>query len=830
MDGISLAKDLADNGFNIFNVGNDKIPCDAYGKKMSNWETIPQEQLRDGINWDNPKFGMRMGQQGNGLYILSLDFDICGKKRKNPKEGESLRLGCDITKGYWEEWNQVKQDEWGLYNGGTEGNFNMLVDYTASDRIRAKVEQMKKIKDAKLAHGGMEIFYGATNQVIPPSATIDKTSGKVGKARQFKDPAHPFKIIHMNPAEEEWLDGFLDRIIRHNGTPEPKPARTATPPVVSEDEPADATEPDMYYELLFEIIDNKADTNGGKRIDRDEWLEICGCLLHNKYPKKWWLDWSGKWSHTDTASKLWDNFKKKPRPVSIYVLEKIAKKHEYDKYRNWLIKHKKYLKLNILKAGANDIAQYLAPVLSTQVKYFAKVWWTYDPNTALWKPNEEPRAKIITFLQAKIDEAKATLTYTIDRTDDEEIKKGLQKYEKEYIQHRAVVASGGFADNLKKYLTDYLYEKDCNKLFDRNLGTLPFKNGVLDLKTKKFRNGLKQTDYLTRTIDFNYQLPTDEQKERVKKELKKICNWNDKHLDFYASTFGYALTGEASKEQVFFYMRGQKASNGKSTLPEALNLILKGLCTNCTSTTFGAKNAQVHKAVGTWGGLKILWVDEMEGKQNDEVLKQVANGTAIKYNKMYAEEQEMEIGFKLFVASNHTMESNGDEGLNRRHILLQMNSDFREHFTKDNYDTCEFMVNKKLPDELANELKYAVIDLLTDYSKAYYDDGGLKPYPQEWAEENKDAINDNNKFKTWFEDNFECGDDNDIYQCHKEELEWRLRQGGFDKIKWKDKLTGMKVKFRYDSQARVGRKKGWYYGFRPTPEDDDVGEDDKTEC
>jgi len=527
----------------------------------------------------------------------------------------------------------------------------------------------------------------------------------------------------------------------------------------------------------------------------------------------------------DEASKLWDEFKKKPRPVSIYTLEKIAKKHQYDKYRDWLIKNKKYLKLPILKAGANDIAQFIAPVLSTQVKYFAKVWWTYDPLTALWKPNEEPRAKIITFLQAKIDEAKATITYVIDRTDNAETKEKLQKYEKEYIQQRAMVASGGFADNLKKYLTDYLYEKDCNKLFDRNLGTLPFKNGVLDLKTKKFRQGLKQTDYLTRTIDFNYQLPTEEQKAKVRKELKKICNWNDRHLDFYASTFGYALTGEASKEQVFFYMRGQKASNGKSTLPEALNLILKGLCTNCTSTTFGAKNAQVHKAVGTWGGLKILWVDEMEGKQNDEVLKQVANGTAIKYNKMYAEEQEMEIGFKLFVASNHTMESNGDEGLNRRHILLQMNSDFREHFAKDNYETCEFMRNKKLPEDLAGELKHAVIDLLTDYSKAYYDDGGLKPYPPEWAEENKDAIADNNKFKSWFEDNFECGDDNEIYQCHKEDLEWRLRQGGFDKIKWKDKLTGMKVKFRYDSQARVGRKKGWYYGFRPTPEEEECGDD-----
>lgn len=821
MDGISLAKDLVANGYTLFNVSEKKQPVDANGRGLDEWQLKTHAELVAGINWKVPRFGMMMGQQENGRLILSLDFDICGDKRKNPQEGESLRVGCDITKGYWDEWSKLTNSGCGMYNGGTEGNYNMLVDYTESDKIKAKVEQMKLIKKTAMKHGGMEIFYGTHNQVIPPSATIDKTTGKVGKARKFVNK-RPFRIIQDKPAEEEWLEGFLDRIIKHNGTPAPKPARTATPPVVSEEEePATEREPDMYDELLGII--------GNKGLDRDEWLEIVGCLLHNKYPKKMLMDFVDE-AWKSEASTLWDNFKKKPRPVSIYTLEKIAKKHQYDKYRDWLIKNKKYLKLPILKAGANDIAQFIAPVLSTQVKYFAKVWWTYDPHTALWKPNEEPRAKIITFLQAKIDEAKATLTYTIDRTDDEEKKKELQKYEKEYIGQRAMVASGGFADNLKKYLTDYLYEKDCNKLFDRNLGILPFKNGVLDLKTKKFRNGLKQTDYLTRTIDFNYQLPTDEHKVRVRKELKKICNWNDKHLDYYASTFGYALTGEASKEQVFFYMRGQKASNGKSTLPEALNHILKGLCKNSGSTTFSAKNAVIHKSIATWGGLKILWIDEMEGKQNDEILKQTANGTAIQFNKLYGEEQEMEIGFKLFVASNHTMESNGDEGVNRRHILLQMNSDFREHFAEDNYETCEFKVNKKLPDELANELKYAVIDLLTDYSKAYYDDGGLKPYPPEWAEENKDAIADNNKFKSWFEDTFECGADEELYQCHREELDWRLKRSGYDKIKWKDKLTGMKVKFRYDSQARQGRKKGFYYGFRPIPDEDGGGEDDKTEC
>ena len=219
MDGISLAKLLVANGNTLFNVSEKKQPVDANGRGLDEWQLKTHAELVAGINWKIPRFGMMMGQQGNGRLILSLDFDICGKKRKNPQEGESLRVGCDITKGYWEEWNKVSDTGCGMYNGGTEGNFNMLVDYTDSDKIKAKVEQMKLIKATAMGHGGMEVFYGTHNQVIPPSATIDKTTGKIGKARQFVSNEYPFRFIHQKPTEEEWLEGFLDRIIKHNASP-----------------------------------------------------------------------------------------------------------------------------------------------------------------------------------------------------------------------------------------------------------------------------------------------------------------------------------------------------------------------------------------------------------------------------------------------------------------------------------------------------------------------------------------------------------------------------------------------------------------------------------
>jgi phage/plasmid-associated DNA primase len=97
-----------------------------------------------------------------------------------------------------------------------------------------------------------------------------------------------------------------------------------------------------------------------------------------------------------------------------------------------------------------------------------------------------------------------------------------------------------------------------------------FQNGLLDLKTLFFRPNIYSTDYISKCLPFDWVEPTQHQKDWVNKELKKICNWNDKHVAYYKSIFGYALSGDANKLQNFFYLKGEKASNGKSTILEAL--------------------------------------------------------------------------------------------------------------------------------------------------------------------------------------------------------------------------------------------------------------------
>ncbi len=62
---------------------------------------------------------------------------------------------------------------------------------------------------------------------------------------------------------------------------------------------------DKYYILLFETLGNGFNEQGGKMINREQWVRVCSALLANKYPREMWLDWSHISSpNTDTASQL----------------------------------------------------------------------------------------------------------------------------------------------------------------------------------------------------------------------------------------------------------------------------------------------------------------------------------------------------------------------------------------------------------------------------------------------------------------------------------------------------------------------------------------------
>lgn len=471
--------------------------------------------------------------------------------------------------------------------------------------------------------------------------------------------------------------------------------------------------------------------------------------------------------------------------------------------------------VDILEKGENDVAQFITPLLKNNVVFCRNQWFVFDKNTGLWVV-KHPSASIISCIQLKIDEAMGHLHLDMSRTGDTsgDRYKTMKETSKQFKGHYSKVCKCGYTSSVVNFLKDYLSDDGFVDKLDKQTYVAVFEDGLLDLKTLLFRSGIKQTDFVSKTIPFKYEKPKDEDIAFVREVIKKICNYKEEHLDYYLSTLGYALTGDASLEQLFWYLRGQTAENGKSFIFETLEELMPCYVSKGSSDILD-KGADIRKDLATWRALRILWLNEVSTKKKDEDLtKALCDGTNYKNKELYSiKTVSVDISFKLFGVSNKTLKIDGDAGVKRRFRLMQFNSQFKDDYDCD-YETLQFKRDKELGAKLQGQYKHALLHLIFTYSKHYADEKKLRPYPDEWKEEADEVMVDNDKFASWFNDRFVVGADKII---SKKDFEYLVSLLPMKGVNVKDELKRMRVAFKYDSQMYQmidgKRVKGWYVGF-----------------
>ena len=436
--------------------------------------------------------------------------------------------------------------------------------------------------------------------------------------------------------------------------------------------------------------------------------------------------------------------------------------------------------------------------------------------TNLWLYIKDPTATIITHIQNGIDESRKQLITKKKQCDDTKEKEKYDAIEKEYLKYYVEYGKNGVSSQVKKCLQEYLFETNFSEKLDNSKFQVAYKNGVLDLKTLQFRYGILSSDFLTKTLPYDYEIATDDDINIVREELKKICNYNDEHLQYYLSILGYAMTGDSSRIQQFYALIGQTASNGKSVIFEVLTRIMPNYIIKLENDLFEKTYGSRHKEIATWGGARIAWVNEMTKKKQDaDFLKNLSDGTSVRYKVMYGEMDTMPISFKLFYVGNHSMRIDADNGIARRMKVLQMESDFVEGLDENDYENKRFKRDNNFCETLATTYKHALLSLIFQYSKMYIDEGNIKPHPTEWDEETKVVCADNNKFSIWFHEHFTVGDN---LKITKKDLEGFLLFHKMQDVTIRDELKALRIMFRYDSQYKEGRgAKGFYFGFDLTP-------------
>jgi hypothetical protein len=131
-------KELVSQKYSLWNVGINKAPCTQYGRGMIGWIDKTFDELVEEHNYNSKLWGMKMGLHENGKRTLSLDFDVCGDK--NESTGE--RMGCPNTNRMLVDLLDFNPKMDGLYTSSTQGNMNVLIEYSQCPQICKLVERL----------------------------------------------------------------------------------------------------------------------------------------------------------------------------------------------------------------------------------------------------------------------------------------------------------------------------------------------------------------------------------------------------------------------------------------------------------------------------------------------------------------------------------------------------------------------------------------------------------------------------------------------------------------------------------------------------------------
>jgi len=538
----------------------------------------------------------------------------------------------------------------------------------------------------------------------------------------------------------------------------------------------------------------------------DDWRNVGLCMK-----------WITTFEHFDTFSKinkekydkketieLWNSIHEKYEAMNLGTLYHYAKDYNKEKYNLYF---NYFIPLNKMMKGALTIAECICPKLERHLKWSNEKWFMFYKKTNLWIETKEPSHIIVQMIHKHIDYSIQIKIIERAKCEDDEQQKSITDEISKYSKMYSEVDKSGFYAMITKHLKTILYDSEFYYKLDNNPYKIAFQDGIYDLRENKFNHGYSDFDYITKTIPFQYNEPTQEHMDFVKKVIFKICNCNQSHMDYYLGVLGQALLGDAELEKALYFCVGVGGNNGKTLILEALADIMPNYVSKIERKTFEKGYSKAHKHLAGTKGKRIVYVEELSSKEQEiEILKELADGKNVKNEILFSTDELINIMFKLFFLANCQANMKADGGIGNRYRQLCHNSKFNKETTVDNYETLDFVQDKTLASKLKGEYKHALIQLLLDAGHEYTKTNTLT-IPNEFEEAIANTLEANDEIKMWFNDNCEYGED---FKCSKKELEEAISKPFREIQNEIQRITNLK----YDRTMKYKNNRGGWKGFK----------------
>ena len=385
--------------------------------------------------------------------------------------------------------------------------------------------------------------------------------------------------------------------------------------------------------------------------------------------------------------------------------------------------------------------------------------WYCVNNKNLWLEVKDPTFYITRETRLYIDEGNQQTAQQISRAEGE-AKDKLIEIQKRYLKMYKDISKPAYSSmiirNLKATVCDNLFVDRLDKLTD----CLAFTNGVFNLKTRKFRRGILSSDFITDTIQHDYNPSNPEKIEFVKNALLKIMNNNPEHLQYFLSIIGYTFIGRANLEKSFYFCVDKtlqsKGDNGKTFYFDILTELMPCYVYNTKGNFLEKDNGKKHKQLTLMKGKRLVWLDEFGTKNMDAIfVKELANGLATENEVMFGTSEKISVQFKMYGLTNHTVKiGDNEDAVFNRYVQISYGSHFDKtgQLKEDMPEQLRFRADATLRDTLLRDYKNEIFGLIIEYANKYYTHK-LPKIPEQFANDAHETKMANDEFGSWIQEN-----------------------------------------------------------------------------
>jgi P4 family phage/plasmid primase-like protien len=239
-----------------------------------------------------------------------------------------------------------------------------------------------------------------------------------------------------------------------------------------------------------------------------------------------------------------------------------------------------------------------------------------------------------------------------------------------------------FKNNVMRECRELFFDENFTKKVDANKELIAFNNGVLDLKTYEFRNGLPE-DYISFSTAIDYDPDreySDYPEWRAIEQFIAQVLPDHKVREYFMSHLSTCLVG-GNRAQKFHILTGS-GSNGKSML---MNLVTKALGDYAAVVPISLftqkrnKSAAAAPEVIRLKGRRFVTMQEPDEKiaLNTGLMKEISSCEKMYARDLFKSGCEFEVQAKFHLACNEKPEINStDGGTWRRLAVINFTSKF----------------------------------------------------------------------------------------------------------------------------------------------------------